>query len=86
MNESKRRAFVLRIAPSYIDRVPEALESGELIIGWSKATGLLNPELSWYPFRQILHDTVYAAHDNYRSSGAAAGHMWRFIREMSVYG
>ncbi len=38
-------AFVLRISPSGVDRVPEALETNELIIGWSEAAGLLDPSL-----------------------------------------
>ena len=41
MNENKG-AYRLHIAPSHIDRVPEALEKKELIIGWSEAKGLLD--------------------------------------------
>jgi hypothetical protein len=32
--------FVLRIAPSEIDRVQLALDSNSIIIGWSAAKGL----------------------------------------------
>ncbi len=76
------RAFVLRIAPSNIDRVDEALSSNELVIGWSYSPGLLNSTLSWQDFRKILHDQYYSASQDYRRSGSAAGNMWRFIREM----
>ena len=79
------KAFVLRIAPSGIDRVPQALETNDLIIGWSRAgDDLLNDNLGWNEFRQIIHDEYYSGDETYRSSGAAAGNLWRFIREMSI--
>jgi hypothetical protein len=55
----KQQAFVLRISPSGVDRVPEALESDQIIIGWAKAAGLLNTSLSWEQFRQVIHTTHY---------------------------
>ena len=76
-------AFVLRISPSGIDRFPEALENNVLIIGWSGAPGLLNGNLNWEQFRQIIYDAFHAGDDNMRAAGRAAGHMWRFIREMN---
>jgi predicted Mrr-cat superfamily restriction endonuclease len=78
-----QQAFVLRIAPSGIDRVPEALKENQIIIGWSRASGLLDPNLTWEQFREIIRDTYYATENNLRKAGAAAGHMWRFIREMN---
>ena len=78
------KAFVLRIAPSRRDRVKQALDANTLIIGWSKARGLLDPELSWHQFRKIVHDTCYATEESYRKSGAAAGNLRRFIRDMKV--
>lgn len=75
-------AFVLRIAPGEGDRVPEALRSGELIIGWAKANGLLDSNLSWENFRGIVHRAYYAEQPDLRRAGGAAGHLWRFIREM----
>lgn len=81
MSEEERNAFVLRINPSGEDRVPEALEEDDLIIGWSKAKGLLT-ETDWKDFREILHETYYADEDTYRKAGSAAGNMWRFIHEM----
>lgn len=77
-----QQAFVLRIAPGRIDKVPEALTENHIIIGWSKAGGLLNANLSWEQFREIIRDAYYSSEDTLRKAGAAAGHMWRFIREM----
>jgi len=76
------RAFVLRITPGNHDRVPEALECNQIIIGWARASGLLNPELKWEPFREIVKNEYYAQEDSLRRAGSAAGHLWRFIREM----
>ena len=80
----EQQAFVLRISPSGIDRVPEALSSNQIIIGWALADGLLDPSLSWEEFREIIRKTYYENEENLRKPGGAAGHMWRFIREMSV--
>ncbi|MDI7258988.1 MAG: restriction endonuclease [Thermodesulfobacteriota bacterium] len=77
------KAFILRIAPSEIDHFPEALKSNELIIGWSKALGLLDPSLDWYQFRKILHDYYHSGDKDYTRSGRSAGNIWRFIREMN---
>lgn len=74
--------FVLRIAPAGGDRVAEALRTNELIIGWSRASGLTDPNLSWEEFRQIVHNTYYAEDEHYRGSGRDAGKLWRFIRTM----
>ena len=74
--------FVLRIAPGRQDKVPEALASGQLIIGWADAEGLLDSTLTWEGFREIVRQAYYADHPTLRKAGAAAGHLWRFIREM----
>ncbi|MCS3698102.1 restriction endonuclease [Salinibacter ruber] len=74
-------AFVLRIShEDYALRY--ALESNDIIIGWSKAEGLTNPDLDWDGFRGIVHQEYYVDHDNYHKAGASAGNLWRFIREM----
>ena len=73
-------AFVLRIAPAGIDRVPEALASDQIIIGWAKAQGLLDEKLTWEEFREIVHKEYYGQEPSYRRAGAAAGHLWRFLR------
>lgn len=79
---TQQSAYVLRIAPNRIDRVPDALAADQIIIGWSVADGLLNESLTWEQFRQIIRDTYYSNEVTLRKAGAAAGHMWRFIREM----
>src|SRR3712207_2933299 len=78
-----RRAFILRIAPSYVDRVPEALAANEIIIGWCDLPQLLDVGLSWTEFRQMVRDRYYPDSQDFRSAGAAAGNVWRFIREMN---
>lgn len=62
--------------------VPEALRSGQLIIGWAEAEGLLDSNLSWENFRDIVRRAYYADQPDLRKAGSAAGHLWRFIREM----
>lgn len=75
-------AFVLRIAPGGEDKVPEALAANQIIIGWAEAAGLLDPGLSWEQFREILRKAYYSDEPTLRKAGAAAGHMWRFVRTM----
>ena len=77
-----KQGFVLRIAPSGIPRVEEALQSNTLIIGWAEAEGLLNDALEWDEFREIVGG---GGEDlDLRKAGRAAGNMWRFIREMNI--
>ena len=76
------QAFILRVSPSEIDRVPEALESNQLIIGWANAEGLLDEQLDWSAFREIVRHSYYRDDKTLHRAGAAAGHLWRFIREM----
>lgn len=80
----EQQAFVLRISPSGVDRVAEALSNDQIIIGWAKAKGLLNKNLTWEEFRSIISDTYYSGETSLRRAGGAAGHMWRFVREMNV--
>lgn len=79
----KPNAFVLKM---YIgeDIAEQGLESNEIIIGWSHAEGLLDGNLDWHTFREILYKTYADPNDNYRAAGGWAGSMWRFIREMSA--
>jgi predicted Mrr-cat superfamily restriction endonuclease len=67
-----------------MDRVPEALESNQIIIGWANADGLLDKQLDWAGFREIVRATYYRDDKTLHRAGAAAGHMWRFIREMEA--
>lgn len=78
-----QQAFVLRIAPSGIDRVPEALTSNQLIIGWANAEGLLDATLSWEEFRGVISNIYHPDEETLRKAGAAAGHLWRFVRDMN---
>lgn len=78
-----QQAFVLRITPKNIDRVPEALAENQIIIGWAKAEGLLDTNLTWEQFREIIRVAHYPGEVTLKKVGAAAGHMWRFIREMN---
>jgi len=78
----KQSAFVLRIAPGGEDKVPEALRDNQIIIGWAEADGLLNHKLDWGKFREILNKAYYSEETTLRKAGAAAGNMWRFIRDM----
>jgi predicted Mrr-cat superfamily restriction endonuclease len=85
MNKAlEQSAFVLRIAPSGEDKVPEALREDQIIIGWANADGLLNPKLDWERFRGIINKAYYSQEPTLRKAGAAAGNMWRFIREMKL--
>jgi predicted Mrr-cat superfamily restriction endonuclease len=80
---SEQQAFVLRIAPSGIDRVALALRENVAIIGWC-APELMDASLDWRAFREIVRARFYAKDDTLHRAGAAAGHMWRFIRDMKV--
>lgn len=80
----KINAYILRILPGGVDKVPEALESNQIIIGWSKAFGLVDEKLKWKSFRKIISDRYYSKESNMRKAGSASGHMWRFIKEMKI--
>ncbi|MDX9859221.1 MAG: restriction endonuclease [candidate division Zixibacteria bacterium] len=79
-----KQAFVLRIAPGGVDLVQKALSSDQIVIGWTEAEGLLDESLDWESFREIVRRAYYANEDNLRLAGGAAGHLWRFIREMNI--
>lgn len=80
MTDSKD-AFALKI--SHRDKaLPNALESNDIVIGWSRAEDLHDPDLDWNEFREIVHQEYHSDQDNYRKAGQSAGSIWRFIREM----
>ena len=79
-----KHGFILRIAPSRRDRVPEALERNQLIAGWAKAAGLLDPDLKREGFRAIIQNTYHPDADNLRKAGRSAGSLWRFLRTMEI--
>ncbi|MCS3664523.1 restriction endonuclease [Salinibacter ruber] len=74
-------AFVLHISHRD-DALPKALESNDVVIGWSRAGELHDSDLDWNEFREIVHQEYHSDQDNYRRAGASAGNLWRFIREM----
>ena len=63
-----KNGFVMRIAPSGGNRFSEALEKDHLIIGWSAAKGLLDEELQWEGFREIIRKTYCADAENLRQA------------------
>lgn len=65
-----QQAFVLRIAPRKIDRVPEALTENQIIIGWAKSEGLLDQNLTWEQFREIIRNAHYPEEDTLQRAGA----------------
>jgi hypothetical protein len=54
-----KKAFVLRIKPSGKDRLPEALENDQIIIGWANALGLLNKKLDKNNFKKIIQNGLF---------------------------
>ena len=76
--------YVLRIKPGLKDMVPLALDSNELIIGWTDVPELLDPSLSLRDFRSLLSAMYYPEAPTLGKAASAAGNMWRFLREMSV--
>lgn len=80
----EQQAFILRMRPSGTDRVPQALCENQITIGWGDAgRSLLDKQLSWEEFRTIISKRYYPHEKTLRKAGSAAGHMWRFIREMT---
>lgn len=75
------KAFVLRISHGR-DRVPEALSEREIVIGWAEADGL-SGAAEWQAFRQIIKDAYHHDEADFRRAGAAAGHAWRFLKDMT---
>jgi len=82
MESKKYNAFILRLKPSKIDRTIEGINENRIFIGWSKADGLIDQELSWEEFREIIHKTFFSDEKNYIKAGRSAGNAWRFIRVM----
>lgn len=75
--------FILRM--SHVNNlVQEGLNSNEIIIGWSEAAGLLDPNLKRADFKNILYKKCSQPGQNYRKAGNATGSVWRFIRDMQI--
>lgn len=80
----EQQAFILRQSAGSGDCLKEALDTNQLIVGWSEAKGLLDEKLSWEEFRSIIIKHYHAHDENLRRAGASAGHIWCFIREMTI--
>jgi predicted Mrr-cat superfamily restriction endonuclease len=79
-SDSPELAYVLRMSHGR-DRVPEALSSGEIVIGWARADRLLATD-EWKDFRQIIKEGYHPDEKDFRRAGADAGHAWRFLKDM----
>ena len=82
--QQQQQAFFLRIEPSKINRLPEALASDQIIIGWSRTEGLLDESLSRDEFRDMISNIHYRGEKTLHKAGSATGNMLRFIREMNI--
>jgi len=72
-----KRAYILSMFPVWLQ---EALDSNVIIIGWSKAEGLIGNEDNWEAFRNIVKQGCYPKDHDFRRAGQAAGHLGRFIK------
>ena len=78
MSQQEQQAFGLRMFLNGKDRLQEALECNQIMIGWAGVKGLLDENLSWGEFRSMLSP----GEKNLRKAGSACGNMWKFVREM----
>ena len=74
------KAFIVRISGT----LEKMLVENEIMVGWSKAEGLLNEELNREHFREIIFKQYFPKDENKRRAGQIAGDMWRFIREIEI--
>ena len=75
-----QRAFLLRMSRNGLSQVPEALDSDQLMIGWSEAGELLEMERN--DIRQIIKDMYHPNEPDLKKAGQDTGIIWRFTREM----
>jgi predicted Mrr-cat superfamily restriction endonuclease len=74
------RAFIVKISGSVEKMFAESI----VMIGWSKADGLLDENLTKDDFREIIHKQYFPLEEKMRRAGQVAGDLWRFIREMNL--
>lgn len=74
------RAFIVKISGTEQKMFAEDI----VMIGWSKADGLLDESLTKDEFREIVHKEYFSKDENKRRAGQIAGDFWRFIREMAL--
>lgn len=77
-------AFVLRVAPGRQDMLGDCLANDRVVIGWEGIAGLLDPSMEWTAFRAAVSEAYYADAPTMHKAGSAAGHLWRFIRDMEI--
>lgn len=77
-----KKAFVLRLRPDGVDMLEKCLADDRIVVGWPHMPELLNPALDWVQFRDIIAKQYHPDEPTLHKAGAAAGHLWRFIRRM----
>lgn len=82
LNPSQQRVVVVRVAPGRETQLDHCLATGEIVIGWEDARGLID-EFNWERFRARVAEAHYPDEPSLRKAGAAAGHLWRFLHELS---
>ncbi len=83
--ENIKKAFVIRCAPSGINRMNEILKSNQVVIGWSLIEDeLFNKKLKREDYKEVLKNKYEDYKDNPYSLGQATGYLWRFIHEMNI--
>jgi len=75
-----QKAFIIKISGT----IEKMLAENEVMIGYSKAEGLLDKNLSKQEFREIIKKQYYNQDGSARAAGQIAGDLWRFIREMKL--
>lgn len=80
-----KQAYIIRCAPSGINRLDEVINSNQIIIGWSETRDdLFDKNLNRETFKLKLKNIYNSYKDNPYSLGQATGYLWRFIREMNI--
>ncbi len=74
------RAFIVKISGTEAKMFAE----DRIMIGYSKADGLLDESLTKDDFREIVQKEYFPKEENKRRAGQIAGDFWRFIREMDI--
>jgi len=75
-----QKAFIIKISGT----IEKMLAENQVMIGYSKAEGLLDPNLTKKEFREIIKKQYYSNDGNVRAAGQIAGDLWRFIREIKL--
>lgn len=79
-----RKAYVFHQRPNKIDRLAHALENNVIILGWSDAENLNGSNITYENVRDTIKSSYFSEKSDYKSSGKAATHLWRFNQEMEI--